>query len=482
MLFNSIAFLLFLPTVFLLYWSVKKHRKIQNFIIFVASYFFYGCWNWRFLLLLFLTTFLSFVSGLLLEKYERWSTRKLICGSNIIINLAILGYFKYFNFFVGSLQDLFSLAGYQLDAITLQVVLPVGISFYTFQALSYSIDVYRKQIRATHEFFSFASFIAFFPQLVAGPIEQASNLLPQFLRSRHFDYNTAVQGMRQILWGFFKKIIIADNCAKLANGVFDHYTDVNGSMLILGMLFFTFQIYGDFSGYSDIALGTARLFGVQLRRNFDLPYFSRDISEFWRRWHISLNKWFIQYIYIPLGGNRNGKKKHIRNILVVFLLSGLWHGANWTFIVWGLYNGILLVISTFYPHRYCELSDYRIIPSFKDITRILGTFCLCSFGWVIFRAQTLSDAVIYFRLLFSQNPFTHPNYSAAGGINSFQVFFTIGFIILLQVTEWLQRDKEFALDLSEVHSRTIRWSIYIGFLIVFSVFAGSQAEFIYFQF
>lgn len=309
--FNSIAFLLFLPTVFLLYWSVKKHRKIQNFIIFVASYFFYGCWNWRFLLLLFLTTFLSFVSGLLLEKYERWSTRKLICGSNIIINLAILGYFKYFNFFVESLQDLFSLAGYQLDAITLQVVLPVGISFYTFQALSYSIDVYRKQIRATHEFFSFASFIAFFPQLVAGPIEQASNLLPQFLRSRHFDYNTAVQGMRQILWGFFKKIIIADNCAKLANGVFDHYTDVNGSMLILGMLFFTFQIYGDFSGYSDIALGTARLFGVQLRRNFDLPYFSRDISEFWRRWHISLNKWFIQYIYIPLGGNRNGKKKHI---------------------------------------------------------------------------------------------------------------------------------------------------------------------------
>lgn len=482
MLFNSVAFLIFLPIVFILYWLSKKYRSIQNVITLVSSYIFYGCWNWRFLFLIFLTTVLSFASGLLLERSDKATSRKWICGSNIVVNLAILGYFKYFNFFASSLKDLVSLFGYQLDEVTLKVVLPVGISFYTFQALSYTIDVYRKQITATRDFLSFASFIAFFPQLVAGPIEQASNLLPQFLRPRQFDYYKAVQGMRQILWGFFKKIVIADNCAKLANGVFDHYTDANGSMLVLGVLFFTFQIYGDFSGYSDIALGTARLFGIELRKNFNLPYFSRDISEFWRRWHISLNKWFIQYIYIPLGGSRCSKGKHIRNIIIVFFLSGLWHGANWTFVVWGLYNGILLAILAFFPQQNRELSDYHILPSFKDFGRMIGTFSLCALGWVIFRAETLTDAARYFIRLFTHNPLVSPNYSAAGGLNSFQVLFTIAFIALLLIIEWVQRGKDFPLDFTNIHSRFIRWSIYFCFLIIFSIFAGSQAEFIYFQF
>ncbi len=316
MLFNSFEFIIFLPIVFLFYWLVFRGRKVQNLWIVFASYFFYGSWALRFIVLIFITTLLSFLSGLLIEKYR--DKGKLICGANIAINIGILCYYKYCNFFGENLQSLFNLIGYKFDWVTLDILLPIGISFYTFQALSYTIDVYRKETIATKDFISFTAFISFFPQLVAGPIERSTNLLPQFLKSRQFDYTNAVIGMRQILWGFFKKLIIADNCALLANNIFDNYQECNSSLLLLGAFFFAFQIYGDFSGYSDIAIGTARLFGINLTKNFNLPYFSRNISEFWRRWHISLNKWFIDYVYIPLGGSRVSKLKLVRNILIVF--------------------------------------------------------------------------------------------------------------------------------------------------------------------
>ena len=482
MLFNSIAFLIFLPLVFSIYWIAQRNWKIQNLIVVIASYVFYGWWDYRFLGLLFLSTFLSFLSGLLIAKNTSDKSRKWICASNIIINLSILGYFKYFNFFVENLQQGLAVFGYQLDGITQDVILPLGISFYTFQALSYSIDVYRKQIPETKDFLAFASYISFFPQLVAGPIEQASNLLPQFQKARKFDYTQAVQGMRQILWGFFKKLIIADNCAKFANGVFENYQEANGSMLILGALFFTFQIYGDFSGYSDIALGTAKLFGINLRKNFELPYFSRDITEFWRRWHISLNKWFIQYVYIPLGGSRCSHAKTIRNILIVFLLSGLWHGANWTFVVWGLYNGVLLSILTFFRRERCPLDSYHRIPPIKVGLQMLGTFVLVVLGWIIFRASSLSEAYDYIARLLLQNPLTKPNFFAMGDIELVEIGFTLFFIAVLMLTEWIQRGKEFPLEISGIHSRIIRWGIYIALLLIFTIFAGGQETFIYFQF
>lgn len=333
MLFNSLEFAIFLPIVFLLYWFVfNRNLKVQNFFIVVVSYLFYGWWDWRFLLLIAFTTFCSWLSGVLIERYRtrrdqnpamrNWA--KLVSGTNIILNLGILGVFKYFNFFVASFVEAFASAGIHLQATTLHIVLPVGISFYTFQALSYSIDVYRKQLQPTKDIVAFFAYVSFFPQLVAGPIERATNLLPQFYKTRTFDYTQAVDGMRQMLWGFFKKIVIADNCAVYVNQVFDNYEVQTGSTLLIAAIFFAFQIYGDFSGYSDIAIGTARLFGFNLMRNFNFPYFSRDIGEFWRRWHISLTTWFRDYLYIPLGGSRVSKAKVIRNTQYVYYLFGKW--------------------------------------------------------------------------------------------------------------------------------------------------------------
>ena len=352
MLFNSFEFSIFLPLVFLCYWILlKKNLKAQNFFIVCVSYLFYGWWDWRFLILIAITTTCSYFSGILIEKYRAiissqnkyFNISKLVLVSNILLNLLILGTFKYFNFFSENIQRLFEMFGYGLDWVTIDILLPVGISFYTFQALSYSIDVYKKKIEATHDIIAFFAFVSFFPQLVAGPIERATNLLPQFYTNRIFDYNKAIDGMRQILWGFFKKIAVADNCAIIVNDIFNNYTDLSGSTLFMGAIFFTFQIYGDFSGYSDIALGTARLFGFELMQNFKYPYFSRDIAEFWRRWHISLTTWFRDYIYIPLGGSRVSKIKIVRNTFIIFLISGFWHGANWTFIIWGLYHAILFL-------------------------------------------------------------------------------------------------------------------------------------------
>lgn len=329
MLFNSFEFLIFLPIVFLLYWFVFKPLRWQNLFIVAVSYIFYGWWDWRFLILIAFTTLCSFASGIVLEKLEGQRTKqKWVSAANITLNLLILCIFKYFNFFGENLAELFQLFGVEADWVTIDILLPVGISFYTFQALSYTIDVYQHKIKPTHDIVAFFAFISFFPQLVAGPIERATNLLPQFLVPRGFSYDKAVDGMRQILWGLFKKMVVADNCAVAVNLIFDEYQTLGGTHLFLGALFFTFQIYGDFSGYSDIAIGTARLFGVNLMRNFNFPYFSRDIAEFWRRWHISLTTWFRDYIYIPLGGSRCGKWKAMRNTLIIFLVSGFWHGAN----------------------------------------------------------------------------------------------------------------------------------------------------------
>jgi D-alanyl-lipoteichoic acid acyltransferase DltB (MBOAT superfamily) len=374
--------------------------------------------------------------------------------------------------------------GVEVDWFTLEVILPVGISFYTFQALSYSIDVYRNKIQPTKDFIAFASFIAFFPQLVAGPIERSTNLLPQFLKPRCFDYSQAVIGLRQILWGMFKKVVIADNCAGLSNLIFDKYTDANSSLLILGALFFTFQIYGDFSGYSDIAIGTARLFGIQLMKNFNLPYFSKNISEFWRRWHISLNTWFIDYVYIPLGGSHvSSRWRLIGNILIVFALSGLWHGANWTFITWGVYNGILVSIWTLFiksgKARTFENKDLKLTVSY--VLNTLGTFALVVLGWIFFRAETLFHAIDYISKIFTLDIFSAPNYFKVG-INAITLRCTITLIIMQIIIEWIQRRQEFALNIVNIKYRIARWSLYLLAAMLIMVVAGQQEQFIYFQF
>ena len=479
MLFNSFEFLVFLPIVFLLYWFVFKPLRWQNLFVVAASYLFYGWWDWRFLILIAITTFCSFASGVLLEKYEgRRTLQQWVSASNIILNLLILCYFKYCNFFGENFAALFRSMGMQADWVTLDVLLPVGISFYTFQALSYTIDVYRHKIEPTHDVVAFFAFISFFPQLVAGPIERATNLLPQFLAPRTFDYSKAVDGMRQILWGLFKKMVVADNCAVAVNLIFDDYQSLNGLDLFCGALFFTFQIYGDFSGYSDIAIGTARLFGINLMRNFNFPYFSRDIAEFWRRWHISLTTWFRDYIYIPLGGSRCGRWKVARNTMVIFLVSGFWHGANWTFITWGAFHA-LLFLPLFVSGRNRKYTDVvacgKRLPSLKEAGQMLVTFLLAVTGWILFRAVSLHQAWDYMGCMVAHFRPAMPEYGKKALI----------YILILLVVEWLQREKQFGLQLDAegiFRYRAVRWGVYYAVFIASILLAGMQEEFIYFQF
>ena len=341
MLFNSLDFAIFLPIIFFIYWFFTNwNLKLQNLFLLVSSYIFYGWWDWRFLSLILISTIVDYFIGIKLKNQENQNKRKILLFISVFVNLGFLGFFKYCNFFIDNFAMAFSFFGVNINTSSLEIILPVGISFYTFQTLSYTIDVYKRKLKVTSDFIAFSAFVSFFPQLVAGPIERASNLLPQFNNRRNFDYIKSVDGMRQILWGLFKKIVIADNCAYFANEIFNNSSDMSGFSLILGALFFTFQIYGDFSGYSDIAIGTARLFGFNLVRNFSFPYFSRDIAEFWRRWHISLSSWFRDYLYIPLGGSQGNTIMKIQNVFIVFIISGFWHGANWTFVVWGTINAI----------------------------------------------------------------------------------------------------------------------------------------------
>lgn len=480
MLFNSFEFLVFLPIVFMLYWFVFRGRRWQNLLVVTASYVFYGWWDWRFLLLIALTSLCVYGSGLLLEHYEgRRRRQQIVCAVNIVFNLGILGVFKYYNFFVENLDALFGMMGYHLDWVTMIVILPVGISFYTFQALSYTIDVYQKRLPATHDIIEFLAYISFFPQLVAGPIERATNLLPQFQRRRQFDYAKAVDGMRQMLWGFLKKLVIADNCATVVNEYWNHYQDLPGVSLFLMGVLFTFQIYCDFSGYSDIAIGCARLFGFNLMRNFNFPYFSRSIPEFWRRWHISLTTWFRDYIYFPLGGSRCDKWKIIRNVYIVWGISGLWHGANWTFICWGLFHATLLAIYNIFGinTKYKQVVAYgKYLPNIKETLQIALTFFLTVIGWIIFRAESMTQAVDFLTAMVSNRFF---DASALHGVTY------IYFGIALLAVEWLQRNKQHALQFSDAkpfNHRLVRWGVYYIILLLIAKYAGSSQTFIYFQF
>ena len=478
MLFNSFDFLLFLPIVFLLYWFVFKSRKIQNLFLVAASYVFYGWWDWRFLFLIAITSICSYASGILLERYEgRRKWQGMVSFANITLNLLILGVFKYYNFFMESFEGLFRSIGYQIDWVTLDVILPVGISFYTFQALSYTIDVYKKKLPATHDIVEFFAYICFFPQLVAGPIERATNLLPQFQHSRTFNYDRAVDGGKQILWGFVKKILIADRCAIIVDFYWNQYQDLPGlTLFILGVLF-TFQIYCDFSGYSDIAIGCAKLFGIQLTKNFDNPYFSRSIPEFWRRWHISLMTWFRDYIYIPLGGSRCSKWKVIRNVFIVWGVSGLWHGADWTFVCWGLFHAtllsfyIILGINSKYKHI---VAFGHYLPNIREAMQMIVTFFLVVIGWIIFRSDSMSQASGFLQSICT-NKFFNP--TALYGLK--ELILCFAFLTI----EWWQRDKPFVLLMQGVKSKFVKWAICIG-IAVFSYFymADSISKFIYFQF
>lgn len=479
MVFNSIEFLLFLPVVFMLYWGLFRSVKARNILIIAASYVFYGWWNYRFLLLIAFTTVCSFVSGLLLELLRgKRKVSLIVLWGNVALNLGILGLFKYFNFFTSSLAALMAPLGIELDVITLDLVLPVGISFYTFQALSYSIDVYRGRVAATHDAVAFFAFISFFPQLVAGPIERATNLLPQFLERHDFSYPVAVDGMRRILWGLFKKVVIADNCAEVANVVFDNYTEAGSVALWYGALCFTFQIYCDFSGYSDMAIGTARLFGFNLMRNFRLPYFARDIAEFWRKWHISLTTWFRDYIYIPLGGSRVGKAKVVRNTFIIFLTSGLWHGADWTFVVWGGYHALLFLplILTGKNRRYVsDPGGLHGLPAMRESVLMAFTFLVVLIGWVIFRADNISMALGYLRLMFTD--FT--GWHILGGRMALM------WIVALLGVEWFTRKKEYPLEFSGrriLGFRTARWILYYTLFMAVLFLGGTRQTFIYFQF
>ena len=483
MLFNSFEYLIFLPIVFLLYWFVfdyalskcKHQLLLQNLFAVIASYIFYGWWDWRFLILIAITTLLSFLSGIGIEYAPTQRGKKAVMIANIVVNLGILGIYKYYDFFAREFAELF---GIESDFLLLHLILPVGISFYTFQALSYSIDVYRKQIEPTHDIVAFTAFLSFFPQLVAGPIERATNLLPQFQKKRTFDYATAVDGMRQILWGLFKKIVVADNCATYVDTVFADISNQSSSTLVLAAVLFTFQIYGDFSGYSDIAIGTAKLFGIKLMRNFNVPYFSRDIAEFWRRWHISLTTWFRDYVYIPLGGSRPDTSRlsplasrlsptaytkciAVRNTFIIFLLSGFWHGANWTFVLWGAYHALLFVPLLLLGKNRRYRDDNQ---TWRDVPKMLGTFLLVVVGWILFRSPDIVCFIDYLSGICDRSILSMPFVE-----NAFHLSATGIAIVLMLTMEWRRQLPN-------------RWWMYFALTLAIWWFAGQDVDFIYFQF
>jgi D-alanyl-lipoteichoic acid acyltransferase DltB (MBOAT superfamily) len=483
MLFHSIDFALFLPAVFIFYWFVfYKNLKVQNLFLVAASYVFYGWWDWRFLSLLAFTTLLDYVTGLRIAASENKRTRKVFLWVSIIINLSLLGVFKYYNFFADSFASAFLFFGAEIKPGLLHIVLPVGISFYTFQSMSYAIDVYRRKLQPTRNLIAFAAYVSFFPQLVAGPIERATRLLPQFYIRRQFEYAKAADGMRQIIWGLFKKLVIADGCAEFANLIFNNASDYSGSTLLLGAVFFAFQIYGDFSGYSDIASGTAKLFGFNLMQNFAFPYFSRDIAEFWRRWHISLTTWFRDYLYIPLGGSRGGKGMIVRNTFIIFIVSGFWHGANMTFIAWGTLHAFYflpLILSGVNRKHLDTAAKGNLFPSVKEISQILLTFALVTIGWIFFRAETLSQAVDYLSEIFSPSFFSIPSFPFAD-----RAKLTLLLVFLFMCMEWTGRSLPYAIAATGLRwKRPLRWAFYSFLIFIIGMFMKTnETPFIYFQF
>ncbi|MDT0294060.1 MBOAT family O-acyltransferase [Mesonia ostreae] len=479
MIFNSLDFAIFLPIVFAIYWFFLKGKtKSQNILLLFASYIFYGWWDYRFLTLIVFSTLVDYTIGISLSKTSVQSKRKVLLWISILVNLGFLGFFKYYNFFLENFVDAFTFLGYPINSNSLNIILPVGISFYTFQTLSYTIDVYKNRLAPCKRFIEFAAFVSFFPQLVAGPIERATNLLPQFYKKRVFNSLAAREGLRQILWGLFKKVVIADNCAEYANIIFNNSAEYSGVTLFVGALMFTFQIYCDFSGYSDIAIGTSKLFGFKLMRNFAYPYFSRDIAEFWRRWHISLSTWFRDYLYIPLGGSRGGIWIKIRNTFIIFIVSGFWHGANWTFIVWGALNAIYflpLLLTNNNRKNLDSIAQGKILPSLNEFTSILITFGFTVLAWVFFRAKDMSSAISYLTNMFT------------GDFSNVTIDIPIQltlFILFLFFIEWINRERNFGISKLEkiIPFTSGRWVLYTFLVLSILFFAGEEQEFIYFQF
>ena len=480
MLFNSIEYFLFLPLFFALYWTLAKYSTIRtrNIFILAGSYVFYGWWDWKYLILIIISSFIDYSVGIGISRNESKKIKKRFLYLSLAANLGMLGYFKYSNFFIENFAELLQSIGFNPNISSLEIILPVGISFYTFQTLSYSIDIYRGKMKPTKDIVAFFTYVSFFPQLVAGPIERAINLLPQFYERTKFSFAEARMGMQQILWGLFKKIVIADNCAIIVKQIFENYETQGSLTLIYGSVLFAFQIYGDFSGYSDIAIGTSRLLNFKLHKNFAYPYFSRDIAEFWRRWHISLSTWFRDYLYIPMGGSHGSRRKVIFNVFVIFLVSGFWHGSKWNFIIWGGLNAIYfipLLLRNKNRKNTNIIAENSYLPSFNELIQVLFTFGLTCFAWIFFRAETMTDAVGYIKsILYLKSGFYFHR------IHLITIFFPI---FLLIVVEWINRRKEFGLALESSSPKLFRWSLYSMFIILIA-FIGSfeKAEFIYFQF
>ena len=478
MLFNSYIFALFLPVVFGIYWWLKRFGKdAQNIVLLVSSYVFYGWWDWRFLILILLSSMVDFFAGKAIAN-NVGKQKKMILIASVAFNIGLLAVFKYFNFFQESLIEVFTHVGLQIEPFSLSIILPVGISFYTFQTMSYSLDIYKGKLQPNDDIVQFFCFVSFFPQLVAGPIERAKSLLPQFSRVRTFDYDMAVDGCRQMLWGFFKKVAIGDNCAYFVNLIFADYSDYSPPSLFIGALLFSVQIYADFSGYSDIAIGCSKLFGIKLNQNFAYPYFSRNIGEFWRRWHVSLSSWFRDYVYIPLGGSRGPKGQAIRNIFIVFLVSGLWHGANWTFVIWGLFHALLFLPAFLTESNRTFLTpiDPTRLPSAKALFQISGTFLLALIGWIIFRSESIADAYLYFM------GFTKSGTESIV-LNKFLLLELSISIAIMLIVEWFHQHNEHGLSRIQLGmNKTIRIAVYLGLILWTMSTAGQQQEFIYFQF
>lgn len=476
--FDSLDFAIFLPLVFAIYWIIpRKQTLLRNLVILIASYVFYAWWDWRFLSLILFSSLVDYFIAQFIGQTDSVKQRFRLLLVSIFVNLGFLFFFKYFNFFIDSFVESVSFFGFRMEASRLNIVLPVGISFYTFQTLSYTIEVYRKNIQASKNILNYMAYVSFFPQLVAGPIERPQSLLTQFDEEHKFEESAAIDGMRQILWGLVKKVLIADNCALYVNEIFGNYQDQSASSLVLGLILFSFQIYGDFSGYSDIAIGSARLFGFNLRQNFAHPYFSRDIAEFWRRWHISLTSWFKDYLYIPLGGSRGNKAKAIRNVFIVFLVSGLWHGANWTFVVWGLYHAILFVPLFLLGRNRSNIeaiAENSLLPSFRELGFMLICFLSVSFGWLFFRAENINMCFHYMIGMMDSSIFSIPE--------KFPKTLSL-FIVIFIIVEWLGRHDLYAIEkiLSKM-SLVPRWLVYLVMVLAIVLFGAPSQDFIYFQF
>lgn len=484
MLFNSFDFLIFLPIVFGLYWLLsKKSIRLQNIFLLLASYLFYSLWDWRFLFLILASTIVDYLVGIQIHKKEgNKNLQRSWLWVSVVFNVSLLGFFKYYNFFADSFMDMFTLFGYTIKSSwTLNIILPVGISFYTFQTMSYSLDIYYKRITPTKDFLSFATFVAFFPQLVAGPIERASNLLSQITAKRHFNYEQIVAGLKLILWGLFKKMVIADGIAPIVDDVFANHDSYPASSLILGVILFSFQVYGDFSGYSDIAIGTAKLFGIELMSNFKFPNFSRNVAEYWQRWHVSLSTWFRHYVYIPLGGSRVSKLKSVRNICIIFLVSGFWHGANWTFIFWGAFHALayipvfLLGRNTIYKNSVVGENSW--FPSLTEIGQLILTFSLVTFSRIFFRSESLTDSFQFIGRIFSN--FEYVQYEHPQGYRMIDYFILLTLFVLYEYR--IRRDER---NPFKFKSRVVRFVAYslMVFLILLFYDSGFDRSFIYFQF